>query len=239
MAMTGTCRLAGWNHALAMQIDDWNQPPAVLVRAALALPKALTGSEETISALLGAVDAKSPHTASHLVRVGQYAGLLAAALDLPEAQVWHVERCGLLHDVGKLGVPEGVLDKPGKLSSEEWGLIKLHPIIGASVLRGCPSMAALLPAIAMHHERWDGRGYPYGVAGEMIPLEARILSICDAFDTMTSERPYKEPMEVKEACRRLTEAAGTQLDPELVPVFIEQVVEGLPGGVIRLEEHES
>ncbi|MFZ5826918.1 MAG: HD-GYP domain-containing protein [Bacillota bacterium] len=236
MAITGNNKLAAWNQALALQVDHGNQPPAVLVRAALSLPKAMTGSEETISALLGAVEAKSPHTANHLVRVGRYAGLLAGALDLPEAHVGHLERCGLLHDVGKLGVPERVLEKPGKLTSEEWGLIQLHPVIGASVIRGCPSLTPLLPAIAMHHERWDGKGYPYGAAGSAIPLEARILSICDAFDTMTSERPYKAPMAVEEACRHLSESAGSQLDPELVPIFLEQVVQSLPGGVIRLGE---
>lgn len=239
MAITGNRRLDPWNQALALHVDHRNQPPAVLVRAALSLPKAMTGSEETITALLGAVEAKSPHTAGHLVRVGRYAGLLAGALELPEAQVGHIERCGLLHDVGKLGVPEGVLEKPGKLTTEEWGLIQLHPIIGASVIRGCPSLAPLLPAIAMHHERWDGSGYPYGAAGTAIPLEARILSICDAFDTMTSERPYKLPMVDEEACRRLKESVGGQFDPELVPIFVEQVVKPLAAGVISLEEAEA
>lgn len=225
-----------WNQTLAIRIDNWDRPPAVLVRAALALPKAVSGKEELISALLGALDAKSPHTAVHCVRVGRYAGLLAAAMGLPEAQVVQVERCGLLHDVGKVGIPEGVLEKPGKLTAEEWGLIKLHPVIGASVLRGCPSMVAILPAITMHHERWDGRGYPYGVTGADIPLEARIIAVGDAFDTMTSERPYKEPMPVEEACQRLREAAGTQFDPELVRFFLEQVVPSLPKGLLRLEE---
>jgi putative nucleotidyltransferase with HDIG domain len=188
-----------------------------------------------IGALFGALDAKSPQTASHCFRVGNYAGLLALALDLPEAQVMQVGRCGLLHDVGKLGIPEGVLEKPGQLTADEWGLIKLHPVIGASVLHGCPSLAALIPAIAMHHERWDGRGYPYGKSGEEIPLEARLIAVCDAFDTMTSERPYKAPMEVEEALYRLKEAAGTQFQPELVARFAGAVVPSLPGGLVRME----
>lgn len=236
MAITGTCTPGGWNQSLAIRIDNGDQTPAVLVRAALALPKALSTRGEIIGALLGAVEAKSPHTASHLVRVGRYAGLLASVMDLPEAQIRHIERCGLLHDVGKLGVPEGVLEKPGRLTNEEWGLIKLHPIIGASVLRACPSMSVVLPAVAMHHERWDGKGYPYGVSGAEIPLEARIISICDAYDTMTSERPYKGPMESEDACRRLAQAAATQFDPDLVSLFVDQVVPALPGRLVRLEE---
>ncbi|MFZ5814999.1 MAG: HD-GYP domain-containing protein [Bacillota bacterium] len=226
MAIAGKRLLGGSSQNLAMALDPWNQSSAVLVRTALALPKTLHGPAEIISALLGALNAKSPHTASHCLRVGEYARQLAAALDMPEAQVDHVERCGLLHDVGKLGVPEAVLDKSGRLTEEEWGLIKLHPIIGAAVLRGCPSLQPLVPAIAMHHERWDGEGYPYGARGMEIPVEARILTICDAFDTMTSERPYKRAMEADTACFRLMEAKGSQFEPELVDLFIEQVVKG-------------
>ncbi len=233
MVGSGFCTTAGSKQmALRHRKCEWKQPAATLVRDALALPKALIGREETISALLNALASKSPHTAAHCNRVGAYAARLASALDFPEARVKHVERCGLLHDVGKLAIPEDLLEKPGRLTCDEWDLIKLHPVIGASVLRNIPWLAATLPAVAMHHERWDGQGYPYGVAGEAIPLEARIVAVCDAYDTMTSERPYKSPMRAEEAMARIQEGANAHFDPDLVQIFLHEVLAALPHGRI-------
>jgi len=233
MASSGICTSAGLSLvACSVRERDVEQPAALLVREALELPKAQSGRAETITALLGALLTKSPHTAAHCVRVGAYAALLARSLDLPETRIHHVERCGLLHDIGKLGIPQEVLEKEGPLTPGEWELVRLHPLIGTAVLQGIPWLAATLPAIAMHHERWDGAGYPHGVSGHAIPLEARIVGLCDAYDTMTSERSYKPRMAVDQAMGRLREDAGTHFDPELVAIFLQEVLPELPEGRI-------
>lgn len=166
----------------------------------------------------------SPDTWQHALRVGRYAAALALALDLPEHRVSHLERCGLLHDVGKLVISRHVLEKPGRLSEQEWVLIREHPGTGARLLRPHRCLDAVLPAVAMHHERIDGTGYPYRLTGEEIPLDARIVSVCDAYDTMTSDRPYCRAYSPEEASFRLRQGAGTQFDARLTEAFVGLVV---------------
>ena len=129
----------------------------------------------------------------------------------------------LLRDVGKLGVSERVLLKPGALSREERSVVELHPVIGARIVERVPGLVALEPAIRHHHERWDGHGYPDGLRGEEIPLEARIVAIADCYSALISNRPYRQPLTPAEACAEIERAAGTQLDPEIAPLFVSEL----------------
>lgn len=156
----------------------------------------------------------------HSERVGRYAQLLARAVDLSEAECQRVFLSGLLHDIGKIGVPDAILAKPGKLTDDEFALIKRHPEIGAWMIRTMPQLADLLPGILHHHESVDGTGYPDGLIGKSIPLMGRILAIADAYDAMTSDRPYRPGMPRAGACAILTENAGTQWDSALVAAFL-------------------
>lgn len=191
------------------------------------------GPEEATAAFMSALRAKSPSTAQHCARVARYSATAGLALGMTENGVCQVERCALLHDVGKLGVTDSVLEKPGDLTAAEWEQIRLHPEMGVRILKPCRSLEAILPAIAMHHERIDGTGYPLRVGGDAIPLEARIVNICDAYDTMTSDRPYRVALGVDEAMGRLQLGTGSQFDPRLVEVFTRDVIPRLSGGVVR------
>ncbi|HYF93632.1 MAG TPA: HD-GYP domain-containing protein [Symbiobacteriaceae bacterium] len=191
------------------------------------------GADEAVVAFLSALRAKSPSTADHSERVARYAAALTLALDLPYSQVRHLERCALLHDMGKIGIDEAILDKPGALTDAEWQAIKTHPELGAEILRSCSALESVLPAVALHHERYDGKGYPYGIAGGDLPLEARIISVCDAYDSMTADRPYRRGVESTEAARRLEQGAGTQFDPALVDIFVNQVLPALSDGIVK------
>jgi HD-GYP domain-containing protein (c-di-GMP phosphodiesterase class II) len=128
---------------------------------------------------------------------------------------------GLVHDVGKIGVPEAVLTKPGRLTDEEFDQIKLHPQIGHNILRDIPSLAPVLPGVLSHHERWDGRGYPHRIAGEEIPLIARVLALADTFDAMSSNRSYRPALPREKVLAEILRCGGTQFDPALSPVFVQ------------------
>jgi len=193
----------------------------------------LDGAEESTIAFLSSLQAKSPVTAVHCARVARYSAAVAHAIGLSESGICHVERCGLLHDIGKLGVRNDVLEKPGQLNPDEWGQMKLHPEIGVRILEPCRSLHSILPAIGMHHERFGGGGYPYGVGQAEIPIEARIVNLCDAYDTMTSDRPYRAALLPDEAHRRLKQGRGTQFDPSLVEAFTSSVFPTLSNGVLR------
>ena len=161
------------------------------------------------------VEARDPYTGGHLWRVSQYARLLAEDLGLDADEVARAELGGFLHDLGKVGIPDAVLNKPGPLDDHEYALIKTHPRIGARLLRGHPLAALAHEAVLMHHEMPDGRGYPDGLSGEGIPLIARIVGICDAFDAMTSTRPYRKGMPVEKALSIVQQVAGKQFDADL------------------------
>jgi HD-GYP domain-containing protein (c-di-GMP phosphodiesterase class II) len=131
-----------------------------------------------------------------------------------------LRECSNLHDIGKMRISGSILNKEGTLDDEEFAQIKLHPLIGVEIVRPFPELQGAISAIRGHHERWDGTGYPDGKKGEQIPIEARIISICDAFDAMTSDRPYRKAMSYDSAIQELFRCAGTQFDPELIPLFI-------------------
>ena len=170
----------------------------------------------TIRAMARAVDAKSPWTAGHSERVTVLAMALGRQLDLGEADLLIIERGGLLHDLGKIGVPASVLDHPGGLTDEQFDIMKRHPVIGAEILEPIVAFRPILPLVRGHHERWDGSGYPDGLAGTGIHPLARILAVADVFDAMVSERPYRGAMDVHLVHSIISKGAGTCFDPEPV-----------------------
>jgi HD-GYP domain-containing protein (c-di-GMP phosphodiesterase class II) len=145
---------------------------------------------------------------------------LAEKLGLDTDLVATVRVAGLLHDVGKIGIPDAILRRPGRLSDGEMEVVKQHVALGDMILRDLPDIDTIRTGVRHHHERWDGRGYLAGLAGEEIPLIARILAVGDAFSAMTTTRPYRKALDVREALVRLADAAGTQLDEDLVAVFV-------------------
>ena len=176
---------------------------------------------EMVTSLAGAIDAKDPYTKGHSTSVSRYAEALARAVNLPENEVERIKIGALLHDVGKIGIPESVLKNPGKLTDEEWEILKQHPTIGAEkVLAPNEALRDLIPIVKYHHERIDGRGYPEGLKGNEIPLEARIVSVADAYHALVSDRPYRKGMPIEKACAILREGAGVQWDSDLVRQFI-------------------
>src|SRR5262245_25863566 len=175
----------------------------------------------TIEALALAIDAKDQTAQSHLRRVQMYAAGLAKAAGLTGQAIQGVKTAALLHDIGKLAVPEHILSKPGPLTQEEFQKIRIHPQVGAEIIAAVPFPYPVAPLIMSHHERWDGRGYPQGLRGEEIPIGARILTIVDYFDAITTERPYHKALNNDSAVSLLRHEAGRALDPNLVPLFIE------------------
>ncbi len=176
---------------------------------------------ETITALAQTVDAKDKYTHFHSRNVTAYTLALADRLGISGDERNDLWNAALLHDIGKIGIPESILNKPGKLTDEEYDIIKTHPVKGCSILRPMKALKNLLPAIRHHHERYDGRGYPDGFAGRSIPMAARILTVADAFDAMTSNRVYRKSPGEEFALKQLYEQSGTQFDPNLARAFIE------------------
>lgn len=176
---------------------------------------------EIATSLAGAIDAKDPYTKDHSASVSRYSAALARAINLPEAEIERIKLGALLHDVGKIGIPETVLKKEGPLSDEEWKIMKQHPSIGAEkVLMPNASLRDLIPIVKYHHERIDGKGYPEGLKNGDIPLAAKIVAIADTYHALTSDRPYRKGMNIEKAISILEEGAGTQWDADLVRTFI-------------------
>ncbi|WP_342772918.1 HD domain-containing phosphohydrolase [Paenibacillus lentus] len=180
--------------------------------------------ESYFATLAAALDARDPYTAGHSLRVAEYAVQIGTLARLPKQVVDQLRKTALLHDIGKIGIRDAVLLKEGKLSEQEWEQIKAHPVLGEVILRQvepADEMAAYLPGIRSHHERYDGEGYPDGLKGEEIPLFGRIIAVADAFDAMTSDRPYRKGMDADTAISILQEGKGTQWDPYFVGLFVE------------------
>ena len=178
--------------------------------------------EELATSLAGAIDAKDPYTKGHSTSVSKYSEALARALNMPEPEVQRIKLGALLHDVGKIGIPESVLKKPTQLSDEEWEIMKQHPTIGAEkVLMQNDALKDLMPMVKYHHEHIDGSGYPCKLKGDEIPLEARIVAVADTYHALISDRPYRKGLGVEKACEILQSGAGTMWDAELVRKFIQ------------------
>lgn len=182
--------------------------------------------ETTIYALTAAIDAKDHYTFSHSNSVAQYAIELASLYGCNGDMVEIVRQAGLLHDVGKIGIPEEILNKPGKLTDEEYEIMKGHVESSIGIIRHLPSLDYVIPAVIGHHERYDGKGYPRGIQGDKIPILARILCIVDSFDAMVSKRSYKTEMPVEKALAEIEQQAGQQFDPELASLFVSSVRSG-------------
>ena len=177
----------------------------------------------TIQTLTLAIDARDGTTFGHLRRVQVYARELARELGLPEDERRALDAAALLHDIGKLAVPEHIISKPGRLTPEEFEKMKVHPVVGAEILENVRFPYPVVPIVRAHHEKWNGTGYPYGLKGEEIPMGARIIAIADAYDTITSERTYKKTRTPDEAFLELERCGGAQFDPELVRVFVSRL----------------
>jgi putative two-component system response regulator len=180
----------------------------------------LDSSEAVIFALARAVEAKDLYTEQHTSRVADYTRAIAAAAGLNAEEQGNLYRCGMVHDIGKIAISDLILLKPGKLTEAEFESMKRHSIIGEEICRPLRSAAQLAPAIRHHHEHWNGKGYPDGLEGIAIPLSARIVAISDAFDALTTDRPYREAMPLENARGVLHQGGGVQWDPEMVELFL-------------------
>jgi HD-GYP domain-containing protein (c-di-GMP phosphodiesterase class II) len=190
----------------------------------------------TIYALAATLEARDKYTYGHSRRVSRFSVSVAEALNLRPEQVATISTAALLHDIGKIGIPDHVLNKDGTLLEEEWDLLRTHPRLSATIIGHVPSLNACLAAVRHHHERWDGTGYPAGLKGEAIPIEARILSVTDAFEAMISNRPYRGPLTYKNAITELEACAGAQFDPTVVKAFIPIALAAAPDDT-ELELH--
>ena len=185
--------------------------------------RVVVGRFDVLQGLVIAVDTKDRYTKRHSEDVARYAVFLAERLGLDEGLVRTIHLSGLLHDIGKIGIPDVILRKPSKLTADEHGMFQQHVALGDAVVRDVPHADVVRAGIRHHHERWDGNGYLAGLEGEEIPMIARILAVADAFSAMTTTRPYRKALPVTEALKRLGDAAGTQLQEELVAAFIQGI----------------
>jgi len=183
-------------------------------------------TKEAVEALADTIDMRDPYTFQHSQRVARYARELAVNLGLPEDVVDVIESAARVHDLGKIGVDTSILTKPSALSEAEWEMIRKHPEIGANIVSRFPFFRSGQELILHHHERYDGQGYPKGIEGDAIPIGARVIAVADAFDAMTSDRPYRRALPLRTVLRELEQHKGTQWDP--------QVTEAL-AGILRQE----
>lgn len=182
----------------------------------------------TVEALVQALEAKDSYTSGHSSRVAQWSVKIAEELGLPEDRLEFIKYAGVLHDVGKIGVSENILNKKGQLEDSEWEMIRNHPVIGQNIIQGIDFLFDVGAAVRYHHERYDGTGYPEGIVGEAIPLESRIIAVADTYDAMTSDRSYRNGLSSGEALVELKRVAGTQLDLKIVQAFCSIVQEENP-----------
>ncbi len=215
--------------ALEAGADDFMSKPVdrvelvARVRSALRLKAVydtLDSAEQVIFSLAAAVEAKDKYTEKHTHRVAETARHVGMKLGLPERALDALYRGGIIHDIGKIGVPDAILLKPGPLAGDEIRIMRAHTTIGESIVRPLRSGANLLPIIRNHHERFDGNGYPDGLAGRAIPRLARIVAVCDSYDALVTDRPYRKARSVDEAIATLADGAGKQWDPEVVEVLV-------------------
>ena len=194
-----------------------DSPRPVAPRGAAGIAVAV---DAPIEALVGGIDRRDPTNRGHSRRVAVLCRLLAEAIGSDAEEVRTAELAGLVHDVGKVALPGRILRKPGPLDRREYAAVRKHPQIGCRLLRGWLGMRSVLDAVRHHHERWDGLGYPKGLRGDRIPKLARIVAIADAYDAMTSDRPYRAAMVREQAFVELKRTSGTHFDPSMVPAFI-------------------
>jgi len=180
----------------------------------------------SIRALAEAIAAKDPYTRGHSERVSAYAATLAREMGLPGDEVERIRLSALLHDVGKIGVDDSIIRKPTALTEQEFAAMKTHPIKGAAIMSAIPQLADVIPGMKYHHEKWTGGGYPEGLSGEQIPMQARIVTVADTFDAMTTTRPYQQAMEIGYVVERIRQFAGVRYDPVVVDAFVRAFEKG-------------
>lgn len=176
---------------------------------------------KTIKLIAAALDAKDPYTHGHSLRVTLYSMILAKKLNLDDTTLEEIETAGLLHDIGKIGIPQSILCKPGRLTDEEFAVMKSHPEQGEKMLMGIKKLTVISNWLRTHHEKWDGSGYPQGLKGEEIPLSGRIIALADTYDAMTSTRSYRKALSHETAVAEIKRCAGTQFDPVLADLFVQ------------------
>ncbi len=175
---------------------------------------------QSIRALVAAVDARDPYTAGHSERVARYVQWMVDRMDLTPHERSTFVLAALLHDIGKISIPDHILLKQGRLTEEEYRVMKLHPEKGVEILKHVQDLRDVLPGVLHHHERWDGRGYPMKLAGEAIPLPARVIALADTFDALTTDRPYRKGLPIDRALSIIQNEAGVHFDPSLTPLFV-------------------
>ena len=194
----------------------------------------------TVKALAAAIDGKDPYTRGHSERVSRFSVATAEGLGLDEDQIEKIRVSALLHDVGKIAIDDRILKKPSALDDQEFEIMKTHPQRGHKIMSQIPAMKEFLPGMFMHHEMINGQGYPQGLRGDEIPMQARIVSVADTFDAMTTERPYQAAMDLEAALTRLKSFVGTRYDSRVVAAFIAACEEGkIRPGVTRLKRNQS
>lgn len=194
-----------------------------------------------VETMAQALDARDPYTAGHSLRVAAYSYALAQAMGLSTEDSETIRIAAQLHDIGKIGIPDAVLQKPGLLTQEEYGLIKLHPQIGRKILEKVGRFEGLLAVVELHHENYDGTGYPYGLAGHNVPIDARIVHVADSFDAMTTTRSYRLALPLRSAIHEIEKNVGRMFDPAAARAFLRLIAEGRieVGGLKVAEEQPS
>jgi putative nucleotidyltransferase with HDIG domain len=206
--------------------EDCAALTALAVPSAIALENAQLYSDlrqafmDTVRVIANAVEARDPYTAGHTSRVTRIASEIARELQWSREQLENLEIGALLHDIGKIGVPDMILRKPDSLTSDEYVAMQQHPVVGTQMLKGVSILQPALAYILYHHERYDGTGYPFGLSGKEIPIEGRLLTVADTFDAMTSDRPYRQALSHEEALAEIVRHRGTQFDPEIVDALL-------------------
>jgi HD-GYP domain-containing protein (c-di-GMP phosphodiesterase class II) len=220
--------------------DSFNQMSEQVERFISDLQKASNENRElfigTVKSLAAAIDGKDPYTRGHSERVSRFSVAIAQGMDLSDDEIEKIRISALLHDVGKIGIDDKVLKKPAALTDEEYELMKQHPQKGFKIMSQIPAMREFLPGMYMHHEMINGAGYPQGLKGDEIPLMARIVSVADTFDAMTTDRPYQRAMQFDDAVERLKSFVGTRYDKAVVDAFVAACESGqISPGRIRLK----
>ncbi len=210
-------------------LKSFSEGAAVAVNNAHLYQKIQDSYFEIVKALAQAIEAKDPYTHGHSARVMEYAVLIAQKLDLPEEEIESLRYAAMLHDIGKIGVRGIILNNPDGLTGEEYDEIKKHPIVGEGIIKPIELLQPIRPFIKHHHEWYNGKGYPYGLSGENIPLGARILAVTDAYDAMKSDRPYRKALTEETAIQELKHGSSTQFDPKIVEIFLEIIKQNLSG----------
>lgn len=213
--------------AKAKGVDDYITKPVTRHELVAAVEARLQRTDElmliqlkiVLRALANAIESRDPYTLNHVEAVNAYAQAIAVELGWEKEELETLEFAAILHDIGKIGVPEKVLTKTGPLNPDEWDDMRRHPIYGAHMIRGTPYLEDAIPVILHHHERWDGKGYPDGLVGDQIPTGARLLAVADTFHAMTSDRPYRAAIPAEKTFEEILAQSGRQFDPRMVEAF--------------------